>query len=96
VRWLRTDGQPMAEAEWNDGNVLALAVVLADARGNAVLLLSNASYDDVPFVLPEAGDGRTWRLRLDSGTGAIDPERERLPAGAEIDVGRRSLQLYSV
>ena len=85
----------MTEAEWTDGNVLALAVALADARGDGVLLLSNASYEDVPFVLPDAGEGRSWRLRLDSGTGAIDPDGDRAAAGAGIAVAGRSLQVYS-
>ncbi len=96
VRWLRTDAEPMTEAEWNDGNVLALAVALADDQGNAALVLANASFDDVPFVLPPSGTERPWRLRLDSGSGAIDPEAEPLAAGAEVSMEGRSLRLYTI
>jgi glycogen operon protein len=96
VRWLRPDAEPMTEAEWNNGAVKALALALADAGGSGALILSNAAHEDVPFVLPEAGPDRSWRLRLDSATGAINADADALPAGHATTVAARSLQLYSL
>ena len=53
VRWLRPDGTPMRQQDWTNGLVKALAILLADAGGEAALVLSNASFVDVKFVLPD-------------------------------------------
>jgi len=96
VCWLQPDGSPMEEADWNNGLVKALAIILSDAVGNAVLVLTNASFVDVDFVLPGAEAGRGWRLRIDSGSGGIDPKRQPLPPGAGLSVPHRSMQVYSL
>jgi glycogen operon protein len=96
VRWLRPDGAPMAEAEWTNGLVKALAVALANARGEAALLLCNASDGGVDFVLPATGSERPWRLRLDSGSGEIDADGTPHPAGEAVTVAGRCLLLYSL
>ncbi len=96
VRWMRPDGTPMQEGDWTNGLVKALAVLLSGAGEGAVLVLSNASFVDVDFTLPEADLPGGWRLRLDSGSGAIDPDAETPAAGAVVPVGARSLQLYSL
>ncbi len=96
VRWLRPDGEAMAEAEWNNGNVKAVSVALANAAGDGVLLLCNASDGDVDFVLPGSGSGREWRLRLDSGLGTTDTDEVRLGAGSEVSVSGRSMMVYSL
>ncbi|MFO1142639.1 MAG: glycogen debranching protein GlgX [Amaricoccus sp.] len=95
VRWLRPDGVPMQDAEWTNGQIRALTVALADAAGDAALLLVNAAFEDVPFVLPETGSDRKWRLRLDSIAGSIDPAANALPAGTELTLPGRGVQLYS-
>jgi isoamylase len=95
VRWLRPDGVAMAEAEWTNPAVRALMTAFAAADGAGALILSNAAFHDVSFVLPETGGPRPWRLRLDSADGRIDPEDEPAPAGARVTVGARSLRLYS-
>jgi glycogen operon protein len=95
VRWLRPDGVPMAEAEWKDGNVKAMAVAFAGADGAAALILVNAAAGEVPFAAPPSGSGRPWRLRLDSGEGSVDPEADGLGEGEPVTVPGRSLRLYS-
>jgi glycogen operon protein len=96
VRWLRPDGAPMQQEDWTNGLVKALAILLADADGNAALVLSNASFVDVDFTLPDTdGEGR-WRLRLDSGSGAIDPGADAIERGTEVAVEPRSMRLYSL
>jgi glycogen operon protein len=96
VRWLRPDGAPMTVAEWTNGLVKALAVALADGHGRGALILSNAAAENLPFVLPETGSDRPWRLRLDSATGAIDAEPDPRPAGSAVTVAARSIRLYSL
>jgi glycogen operon protein len=96
VRWLRPDGVPMTEAEWTSGGVLALMVVLAGADDSGVLLLSNASPDDVPFTLPDSGADRSWRLRLDSADGSVEPQADPLPPGSEVVLGGRCMWLLSL
>ncbi len=95
VRWLRPDGVPMTETEWKNPDVRALMVALAGADGSEALLLVSAAFDAVAFVLPATGSKRAWRLRLDSGSGEIDPETPPLAEGAAVSVAGRSLRLYS-
>jgi isoamylase len=96
VRWLRPDGAAMRQDDWTNGLVKALAVLLADAAGNAALVLSNAAFVDVDFILPDPDGDRAWRLRLDSGSGAIDPDGETVEPGATVEVPARSMRLYSL
>ena len=96
VRWLRPDGAPMQQEDWTNGLVKALAILLADAAGNATLVLSNASFADVGFALPDPAGDRPWRLRLDSGSGAIDPGEAPVAPGTTVDVEARSMRLYSL
>ena len=57
-------------------------------------MLSNASFGDVEFVLPDP-PGKPWRLRLDSGSGEIDPDDAPAAPGAAVAVAARSMRLYS-
>ena len=96
VRWLRPDGPAMQQADWTNGLVKALAILLADADGNAALVLANASFVDVDFTLPDPAGDRSWRLRLDSGSGAVDPGEDLVAPGTEVAVAARSMRLYSL
>jgi glycogen operon protein len=95
VRWLKPDGAPMAQGDWLNGQARALMVALAEADGDGVLMLSNAAFEPVEFVLPPTGSKARWRLRLDSADGRVDPEADPLAEGAEVSVPERSIQLYS-
>jgi len=96
VRWLQPDGTPMRQEDWTNGLVKALSILLADADGNAALVLSNASFVDVDFTLPDPPGESPWRLRLDSASGAIDPEEAPVAPGSKRSVPARSLRLYSL
>jgi pullulanase/glycogen debranching enzyme len=96
VRWLRPDGEAMAQEDWTNGHGRALMVALAEPEGDGVLMLSNAAHEPVDFVLPATGSKARWRLRLDSADGRIDPEEEALAEGAEVSVPERSIRLYSL
>lgn len=67
IRWLRPDGSPMQEADWNHGTALAILFEAAAADGTAWLVLVNAGAQAVSFALPPGA----WRCRL-----ATDPEAD--------------------
>ena len=58
LRWLRPDGEAMANQDWNDPDARALAVA-----GSAGILLVNGWWETLEFQLP---DGRLWRVELDT------------------------------
>jgi len=71
IRWLRPDGGPMQEADWNHGTALAILFEVAASDAAAWLVLVNAGPETVSFTLPSGA----WRCRL-----ATDPV---LDTGAE-------------
>jgi glycogen debranching enzyme len=65
VRWLRPDGAPMQEPDWNHGTALAIAFdAAAPPDAAAWLVVVNAGPGAVSFALPPGA----WRCRL-----ATDP-----------------------
>ena len=73
VVWLAPDGREMEGADWSDPGHLALGMEFGadDPAAGRLLLLVNASSDDVAFRLPAGLADRTWRALLD--TGAPEP-----------------------
>ena len=83
IVWLRPDGNEMDEADWSQGYLRALGIVLAgdaieetDAHGNAIvddtfLLLLNAHHEAIPFLLPAAEGSAAWGVVLDTSTGGM-------------------------
>ncbi|HEY1777447.1 MAG TPA: glycogen debranching protein GlgX [Solirubrobacteraceae bacterium] len=101
VRWLRGDGEPMTQSDWEREDTRAIAVFLngremsvapeKDApSGDSFLILVNAHHESVEFVLPDDEHAVTWTLELstaeeDTGGGG-DP-------GQVVAVASRSLQV---
>lgn len=91
VEWLRTDGAPMTDSDWNEPQNKCLTVFLngsaipePNERGEAIvddsaLILFNASGNDVIFTLPGEDHGKVWTVEV--GTGGT------LEVGAEIAAG---------
>jgi isoamylase len=92
VGWLRPDGRPLREADWNDPRACALAVTLAgaDHASAAILVLINGGAEAVEFRLPPCADGRHWTLVADSAApaaaGAVEPAPVRAVTGRSIVV----------
>ena len=93
----------MTSEDWQTGFAKSLGVLLngdalpdPDRRGHWInddtfLLLFNAYYDDVVFVLPGGTWGQRWLTELDT---ASDPTvHEAQPAGAKVVVTARSVQI---
>jgi glycogen operon protein len=87
LTWFRLDGKEMAEDDWNNSETRCFGLRLAgdaieelDERGNRIvgdtlLILLNAHYEPLPFVLPAHRPRLRWELLLDT--------REATPRGAE-------------
>jgi len=84
VAWFESSGQEMSEEAWTSGYVRCLGVRLAgdqigdmDERGepvhdDTILLLLNAHYEAIPFMLPAQSEGQEWERLLDT----TDPHGE--------------------
>ena len=103
---MHSDGKEMDEADWSQGHMRALGIILAgdaieetDTRGNAIvddtfLLLFNAHHEAVSFVLPNQVDAAVWHLILDTSIG--QPRYHSNPSfkgGEPYDIQGRSLAI---
>jgi hypothetical protein len=61
-------------------------------RGGAFLLLFNAHYEDVTFVLPGRPWGEQWLLDFD--TAVVPLPSEPQPAGTKVVVAARAVQIF--
>ncbi|HET7714793.1 MAG TPA: glycogen debranching protein GlgX [Bauldia sp.] len=93
VVWLRSDGYEMDAAVWGDGNAKVVGLLLRDPD-DRLLILVNAYHDTISFTLP-IDEARRWRLRVDSGEGAIDPPGRTYAGGDAVDLEGRALLLFS-
>jgi isoamylase len=101
--WFTPAGTPMSAADWADPAALSLAVKLdgSDDPDRAedgtplvdddFLVLFNAWWEPLDFIVPGAGDGQTWQAEIDTydpPAAATTPPRQ---AGDRITVGPRSV-----
>ncbi|HLL21809.1 MAG TPA: malto-oligosyltrehalose synthase, partial [Kofleriaceae bacterium] len=107
IVWLRHDGEPMGDAEWQDPMTSSFAMYVAgsgvdrvDERGRPMadddfLLAMNASSTDLNLQLPVLGDraaSQPWELVIDT---CDDHARETKNAGETTPLRARSLKVYS-
>ncbi|WP_082522089.1 glycogen debranching protein GlgX [Ramlibacter sp. Leaf400] len=94
LAWFSVWGLPMTEEEWTNPSVRCIAVLFdgkftpVDGRASpSVLLLFNASDEEVIFTLPEVPGIQEWRVRVDTGQGHYPHEEaERVQPQAKIDL----------
>ncbi|MDB4976661.1 MAG: hypothetical protein JWN48_5002 [Myxococcaceae bacterium] len=102
--WLRNDGQAMSTDDWQNPHTKSMAMFLAgrgidevDEQGRPLvddnlLLLLNASEQDVPFVIPTiSAVHEPWQLLIDT---ADDSAEERRMPGEVSKLVARSLKLF--
>jgi glycogen operon protein len=101
--WFTPAGTPMTQADWSDGNALALGVYLdgSDDPDTApdgqpmldddFLVLVNAWWEPLGFTVPVTRPGQAWHTDIDSydpaGAGTA-PQRQ---AGEQVTAGPRSV-----
>ncbi len=109
LRWFTPAGSAMSPADWADGSALAIALYLdgSDAPDRAAdgtalldddfLVLVNAWWEPLDFVLAETRAGAGWHIEVDTfGPGSRDPGTLAGPdaagrAGDKLTVGPRSI-----
>ena len=110
VMWFNPGGSEMSEEEWASPFVRCIGMLLSGdtsdvltfegepVRDDTFLLLINAHYEEIPFVLP-GQENLEWQLVLDT----MDPngflaEPRKFPSGDDVALGGRAcclLQLAS-
>jgi isoamylase len=103
VMWLTPAGDEMTQAEWQDGNVRCLGMIM-DGRaqptgikrmgGDATLLLIvNAHHEPIPFTLPPIAQGSQWLQLIDTSEPLqVEPQPYRF--GYVFPIQERSLALF--
>jgi len=109
LQWFTPAGTPMTGADWSDENALAIALYLdgSDDPDRAedgswlldddFLVLVNAWWEPLEFVLPATRQQASWRIEVDTydpaapGSSAAAP----LAAGGHITVSPRSIVVLS-
>ena len=109
ISWFSPTGHEMTDEEWNADFVRTLGVRLSgeliderDSLGRAVtgetlLILFNAHYESVPFVLPAHRKGAHWSLLFDTthpSAGLRPPRKAFFRGGRTYNVQGRSLALF--
>ncbi|MBA3520567.1 MAG: glycogen debranching protein GlgX [Rhizobiales bacterium] len=94
VIWYRPDGREMDAAAWTDPGAKVIGLLRADAT-TRILMLTNSHPDPIVFRLPGHAVASTWRVRVDTACGQIEPPDWRVGAGAAINLEGRSLLLLS-
>ncbi len=103
IAWLRPDGEPMSDADWQAGFVKAVGCYLngavihtSDDRGRPVhdddfLILFNAAEDPLDWRLPDMHDA--WELVLDTAQAVDSEAAPAVPAGQTLLRPDRSVAL---
>ena len=105
ITWHRPDGEEMTDAEWNESFVKVLGLRLSGedinevdeqgepARDETFLILMNAHYEPISFILPREAAPVVWQLYLNTVTNRLK-EILRLKSGEKFDLAGRSLALF--
>jgi glycogen operon protein len=105
LTWLRPDGLEMNDEDWRNWHARCLGLRLAgdaidelDARGNRIvdhtlLLLFNAHFESIPFMLPVHKDAEAWEVVVDTREATGRPQSPVLQGGERYELMARSLAL---
>jgi isoamylase len=103
IAWLRRDGEPMTQEDWNTLGGMTMTVYLngdgipeRDALGEPIedasfLVLFNPLGEQVAFTLPPKTFGRTWDTVVDTSDPLLANRRKIAKAGSSIGVGGHTM-----
>src|SRR5712692_5820654 len=103
--WFRPEGEEMSDEDWNNWHARCLGLQLAgdaieelDARGNRIvdqtlLILLNAHYEPIPFLLPAHRADVHWEVVVDTRETVGRRRQGLLRGGAAYELEARSLTL---
>lgn len=106
IIWFRPDGKEMTDEEWNSPETRCFGFQLAgdaldevDKQGNRIvddtmLILLNAHYEPIPFVLPASQSDVQWELVLDTREVTGRREHPRVKTGEPYELEARSVALF--
>jgi glycogen operon protein len=106
LTWFRPDGAVMTDEDWANPEARCLGLRLAgdaiaevDERGNRIkddtfLLLLNAHYEPLPFVMPAHRSRLQWVLVLDTRSATGQRRHRLLRGGRSYEMEARSLALF--
>jgi len=108
VMWFNPGGNLMSEEEWASPFVRCLGMLLSGdtsdvvtfegepVRDDTFLLLINAHYEPIPFVLP-GQENLEWQLILDTtNSNGFLAEPQKLASGDDVDLGGRACCLLEL
>ncbi|MEU4242763.1 glycogen debranching protein GlgX [Actinoplanes sp. NPDC026619] len=105
IAWLRRDGEPMTESDWNTRSGMTMTVFLnghgipeRDALGEAIvddsfLLLFNPLGEPVSFTLPPKDFGRTWEVVVNTADPLLATRRKTARSGSSLEVPGHTLEV---
>jgi glycogen operon protein len=105
IAWFTPGGYEMAEEHWGEGLSKSMAVFLngegirhRNPCGEKVvddcfLVLFNAHYEAIHFVLPGAKWGKAWKKLIDTAKGGFIEDEKTYPGRKKVPVENRSLVL---
>jgi glycogen operon protein len=105
VWWFRPDGRAMTQADWAQGDALALGVFLNGAElpsrtregepvvDESFVVLFNASREAARFLLPPTRFGRRWVNELSTSEPTLPANGNELPARAPVTVDAHALRV---
>ncbi len=92
VMWLRADAGEMTPEEWHNGGG-AVALMLNGRGRKSLLVVLNREPGATKLTLPPRAGPVAWRVLVDSGTAAIEPDLPATASGETLTVGERSVML---
>jgi glycogen operon protein len=107
VIWLTPAGEEMSVEEWESGYARSLGLRISGAAGEELsaygtpepdddfLLLFNAHYEEVPFVLPPLSEESRWESLVDTSLSGGEVGGENIKPGVEYPLQARSLVVLS-
>jgi isoamylase len=100
VAWLHPSGREMSEADWNNSELRALAILMnagptskkTDGGGD-LLIVFNADEAAAAMTLPRGSHGDAWAVLFDTTDEAVPAAERILRCNEKLDIGPRSTVL---